>query len=40
MVRSGVITPEPPLSAIDWANFAAPYLSIGFQYVITTAATP
>ena len=40
IVRSGVITPDPPLSAMDWANFSTPYLAIGFQYVITTAATP
>ena len=31
IVRSGVITPEPPLSAIDWANSSTPYLAIGFQ---------
>ena len=40
IVKSGVITPDPPFSAIDAANFSTPYFSIGFQYVITTEATP
>ena len=40
IVKSGVMTPDPPLSEIDAANFSTPYLSIGFQYVITTDATP
>ncbi len=31
IVKSGVITPEPPLDAMDYANFSTPYLSMGFQ---------
>ena len=40
IVRSGVITPEPPEFLSSSANFSTPYLSMGFQYVITTTGTP
>src|SRR5450631_324647 len=38
--RSGVMSPQPPAAAKSVAKRSTPYRSTGFQYVITTVATP